>query len=365
MKYKPILGILIFACLITVSLAYTLDVFDKDNHIYSVDTTIIINEKAEVNSVYTFMGRDAAKIDFLGIPGDATITIDDKSYSNGFMFNPEGETTVVVNYIIDIGQGAAKSMIFNPKTLFDNKINSKKVSSYSIKISSDIDDFSKMSEEYTSKSIENGKNIFRWIKSDIYPDSLILGWNTLGYDLSVVRDMIYNGENIYEIKVILNNKGDVDIKNIEIEDSFMVGDFEGVYPKQEFTTESPDGFDNRLYWRTSIPIIKPGETKTAIYQIRSLNSAEYVFSPLIVRSDSIIIATTKPFVFVEQGSSSGTNAAILATTEKLQAESKQNQSLEDIRRKIFITVVIIIIMSSLFLFILSRRKKELSSLIGK
>jgi hypothetical protein len=311
---KKILLLILFIC---INLTFAIEFYSGSTYISSLSTTIeITNEKAFVISNYVFKGDDKVKVNFVGLPPNAVVEFDGKTYSKEFSINPEGEKTVKVTYEFDLGDEDTQGLKYSPKPTFDDKLYSEKVNHY-LKVIAPyyLNGFTSVSRDYTSSSKENGKNIFIW-DEHAYLKPLVLKWNTLNFDISVTREIPNILDDVFEVKITITNNGNKDIENLMLEENFMRSHFEGVYPKEEFKLESY-GIDTRLYWRKIIPLLKSGETKTVSYKLKPLKLTEQnIFNPLLVKYNNIIIASTEKQIYYDDDvqSSSKVSPEILPST---------------------------------------------------
>jgi len=292
---------------VLTSLVYAFDFYSGDSFLYSVDTEIDINGGASVVSYYVFRGSDKVDIDLVWVPDDAVVEFDGKVYSKEFSIDPDGEKQVKVSYSFVLGDGDLQSITYNPKPTFDGKMYSGKIK-HNLKIvaPSYLNDFTSASKDYDSSYSEGGKNVFVW-ESFGYITSLILKWNTLDVDVSVVREIPDVFDEVFEVKVIVeNNGGAVDLL---LEDNFMVSHFEGVSPEEEFEV-IVDESDTRLYWRKTISVAAGGREEVS-YELRALNLEERsVFNPLVVKSGGIIVASTEEEVYFNDDIGLGKNIGL-------------------------------------------------------
>ena len=75
----------------------------------------------------------------------------------------------------------------------------------------------------------------------------------------------------YSIEVTIQNKGEHDVSNISLVDSFFPGTFEAVEPLDEFELKESDMSDPHLFWTKQISSLKPGETKVYAYSVKIRN----------------------------------------------------------------------------------------------
>ncbi len=361
--------IFIFGILL-INFVSSIELYSGDAYIQSVDSEIYINgENAKVESVYNLIGDDTVLLNFVGIPTDAVIKIDGETYPKEFEINPSGLKEVKIEYNLKTS-GKIQSITYEPKVLFDGKLNDKKVGLHSIEIITPnyLKDFIFTSEEYDSRILGN-ENKFVWRKTDEYLASLNLKWNNLGYNLFVNRTLSRTGESIH-VNVSLMNLGEMEINNIILEESNLAKYFTGAIPENEFSFETQNTGSEipeiLINWKKEIPVLGIGENKNFEYIIKPNPDAEkIILNPLVVRADGVIITSTEP-VLINVG---GGQKDIKSSVEKISAYAVERENLinEDkeksinsfFSKKLFIYFGILVFLVGVLLFFYFLRKRNI------
>lgn len=242
----------------------------------SLLATIDVTNKAEIGVEYTLVnhGPDEEIINLTFSPSEATARIDGNELSNPVTFSPRETKKLSLSYSLSLPSAEAQGIRFAPMLFFNEMASSEKVGSYEVKLilPEGVKRITYSSMACDDTAFQNGRLVVMWQKKDLYPGSLAVSWTTLDVDIAAVKRatpsrLTAPGE-IVEVEVTIQNKGDSEIRNIALSDSFFPGAFEAIQPLAEFELVQPEMSDPHLYWKKEINSLKPGETKTYTYSVK-------------------------------------------------------------------------------------------------
>jgi len=273
--------------------------YTGDVVISSLDASIDIQEKANVNLNYVLKNEGAAECEVsLTFPSEATVLMDGKEFSNPVIFKPGESKTFSLSYEKEVKGEKLRVFTFDPFILFDDMPNSKRVRSYSVKVMlpEGINRLVTSNKKYDLKTLENGRATYLWSKKNIYLTSLMIKWSIIDVDLAVEKTVTPNEitapDQIVNIKITIENKGNKEVKSITLMDNFFPADIEAVSPLEEFTMQGGPEEEPRLIWCKKVESLMPKEIKNYQYSIKIKRLFNTTLDPLTVIVEGSLVSVS-------------------------------------------------------------------------
>lgn len=245
-------------------------------HIACLSATIDVTSEATVSVKYELVNRgDATETVNLSVfPSNAQVLIDGIDLSNPVSFEAGQVREATVVYSIELSSEEFQRIQFAPMLLFDDMANAQRIKTYTVRLilPEGVNRLVSSSLPYDSSAIQGGRLVVTWDKKDIYPSMLSVSWTTLDADIAAVKkatpSRLTSAGDIVEVEITIQNKGEDEVRDITLIDSFFPGAFEAVVPLDEFELVESEMSDPHLYWKKEVDSLKSGETKTYVYSVR-------------------------------------------------------------------------------------------------
>jgi len=280
--------------------ALTSDLFYVgDIIIDSIGIRIEAGDEATVNAVYllTNHGSEEEEVDLQFPQSPVPLEADGEELGNPVVFRPGEGKSINLTCSLNITGETTKMLTLDPTMLFNGKPNSEPTKALLIKVllPQGISGLAWTNQEPAEEGFEDGRKFYSWSDADIYPTPLCLKWSTLQVELSIEKtatsQQITTPDQIINLEITIQNKGDTAIKNIGLTDEYVVFDFEGVEPLWEFGKREP-----WLFWMKNINSLEPGETKTLAYSVKyvgfSSQSYEFDLKPCVVTVEGHLVCVS-------------------------------------------------------------------------
>lgn len=306
----------LIAVIIAMLLSLSLATFASADLFYTggitIDTmtaTIDVTTKADIVVEYELVNRgdSSESVNLTFSPSNAAAQIDGTPLSNPVTFDKGQKCKLTLSYSVSLPTTAYQSILFSPMLLFDDMANSQRAKSFNVKLilPQGINRITYTSMAYDSSTPQDGRKVFVWSKTDIYPSPLSIAWTTLDVDLAATKAAnpasITTAGEIVEASVTVQNNGASEVKNITLKDNFYPGAFEAVAPLDEFELTQPELSDPHLYWTKEIDSLASGETKTFAYSVRVANlGLETRLEPLVVAVNGTPVAVSNDVVLYSE-----------------------------------------------------------------
>jgi hypothetical protein len=262
-----------------------------DVSVDSFSATIDVTDEAAVSVEYVLVnhGDSQEAINMTFSPPEATARIDENELANPVIFDPGETKTLSLSYSLDLQTTESQGIMLAPMLFFDGMSSSSRVDSYSIRLilPEGIKRITYSSLPYTDTADQDGRLVIIWEKSDFYPTPLAVSWTTLDVNIAAVKkvtpESVTSPGEVVEVEVTVQNKGDGEIRDITLIDSFFPGTFEPVEPMAEFNLVEAENSDPHLYWTKEIDSLGPGETAVYSYSVKvKALGLETRLDPLVV-----------------------------------------------------------------------------------
>ena len=332
--------------------------YTGDVVISSLDASIDIQEKANVNLNYVLKNEGDAEceVSLTFFLPEAVVLMDGKEFSNPVIFKPGESKTFSLSYEKEIAGEKLKVFTFDSFILFDDMPNSRRVSSYSVKVMlpEGINRLVTSNKKYDLKTLENGRVTYLWSKKNIYPTSLMIKWSIIDVDLAVEKTATPNEitapDQIANIKITIENKGNKEVKNITLMDNFFPADIEAVSPLEEFTMQGGPEEEPRLIWCKKIDSLMPKEIKNYQYSIKIKRLFNTTLDPLTVIVEGSLVSISNEVSI--KAILPHPTPSLISTT--IPSTPKPTPSFLPIALAVVVILAVVIVLAVLFM----RRKKE-------
>jgi Domain of unknown function DUF11 len=277
----------------------------------SLSATIDVTTKAEITVEYELVnhGDSSESVTLTFSPSNATAQLDGSALSNPVSFDKGQKRTLALSYSDNLPTTAYQSILFSPMLFFDDMANSQRAKSYNVKLilPQGINRITYSSTAYDDASTQNGRQVFIWNKTDIYPSPLSIAWTMLDVNIAATKtanpNSIITAGEIIEVSVAVQNHGAAEIGNITLKDNFYPGAFEAIAPLDEFELTQPEQqfSDPHLYWTKEIGSLASGETKTYTYSVKVKTlGLETRLEPLVVSVNGTPVAVSNDVVLASE-----------------------------------------------------------------
>ncbi len=245
-------------------------------HIDSLSATMDITSEATVSVEYELVNHGDAEetVNLSVFPSEATARIDGAELSNPVDFEAGQVRKLTLLYTMELTSEEFQRIQFAPMLFFDDMANAQRIKSYSVQLvlPEGVNRLVSSSLPYDGSAIQKGRLTVTWNKEDIYPNALNVSWTTLDVDIAAVKkatpSTLTSAGEIVEVEIIVQNKGDNEVRGVTLSDSFFPGAFEAVAPLDDFELVEPEMSDPHLYWKKEVDSLKSGETKTYVYSVK-------------------------------------------------------------------------------------------------
>jgi len=310
MRRGVLAGLLVLSLLLfVVAPASAAFFYTGDIHIDSLSATIDMTSQTAVSVEYELANHgDTEEVVNLSVfPPEATALIDGVNLSNPVDFEAGQVRKLTLLYTMELTSGEFQRIQFAPMLFFDDMANAQRIKNYSVQLvlPEGVNRLVSSSLPYDVSAIQEGRLTVAWDKENIYPSALSVSWTTLDVDIAAVKKTIPStltsaGE-IVEVEITVQNKGDNEIRDITLSDSFFPGAFEAIAPLDEFELVQPEMSDSHLYWKKEIDSLKSGETKTYAYlvEVKTLG-LETRLDALLVLVNGIPVAVSNDIILYSE-----------------------------------------------------------------
>jgi hypothetical protein len=275
----------------------------------SLSATIDVTTKADITVEYELVnhGDNSESVTLTFSPSNATSQIDGSALSNPVTFDKGQKRKLTLSYSVSLPTTAYQSILLSPMLLFDDMANSERIKSYNVKLilPQGINRITYSSTAYDDTSTQNGRLVFIWNKTDIYPSPLSIAWTTMDVNIAATKTATPNSitaaEEIIEVSVTVQNNGAAEAGNITLNDNFYPGAFEAIAPLDEFELSQPELSDPHLYWTKEIDSLAAGETKTYAYSVKvKALGLETRLEPVVVLVDGTPVSVSNDVILYSE-----------------------------------------------------------------
>lgn len=270
--------------------------YEGDIVIESIDIRVEADDEATVNAVYLLANRscDSQEVDLQFAQCLVPLESDGEELRNPVVFRPYERKSIQLTCNLNITGETTKTLCLDPTMLFNGKPNSEPAKALLIDVllPEETNGLAWANQEPDKEGFENGKRLYSWRGSDIYPTILRLKWSTLEVDLSVEKavapqEIVAPGQ-IIDMRITVQNKGDRAVERVCLTDQYAAFDFAAVRPLGEFDKHEP-----WLLWMKNISSLEPGETRDLAYSVKYVGfdsqSYEFDLRPSVVTVDGHLV----------------------------------------------------------------------------
>lgn len=262
----------------------------------SIDMRVEVDHEGTFNAVYllTNRGCDSQEVDLQFAQSLVPLEADGEELRNPVVFRPYERKSIQLTCNLNITGETTKTLCLDPTMLFNGKPNSEPTKALLIDVllPEETNGLAWANQEPDKDALENGRRLYSWTGSDVYPTILCLKWSTLQVDLSVEKSVtpreISTPDEIINIQITLRNKGDTAVESVGVTDQYSAFDFVAVTPLGEFGKHEP-----WLLWRKNISSLEPGETRTLAYSVKYVGfgsqTREFDLKPCVVTVDGHLV----------------------------------------------------------------------------
>jgi hypothetical protein len=287
-----LLGIL---CPLEVALASDL-FYAGDIVVDSIDMRAEVDNEGIFHAVYllTNRGCDSQEVDLQFARSSVSLQSDGEEVRNPVVFRPYERKSIQLTCNLNVTGETTKTLCLDPTMLFNGKPNSEPTKALLIDVllPEETNGLVWANQEPDKEGLENGRRLYSWTGSDIYPTVLRLKWSTLQVDLGVEKSVtpreITTPDETINIQIALRNRGDTVVESVGLTDQYSALDFVAVTPLGEFGKHEP-----WLLWRKNINSLEPGETITLAYSVKYVGfgsqTCEFDLKPCVVTVDGNLV----------------------------------------------------------------------------
>jgi hypothetical protein len=217
-----------------------------------------------------------------------------------------GQRSINLTYNLNITGETTKTLSLDPTMLLNGKPNSEPTKALlaEVFLPLGINSLAWANQEPDGEGFEDGRKFYAWSNVDIYPTTLCLKWSILQVELSIEKTVtpqeITTPNQIINLEITLQNKGDTTINRINLTDQYVAFEFEAVDPLWEFREEGP-----WLLWTKNINLLEPGETATLAYSVEyvgfSSQSYDFELRPCIVTVEGHLVVVSSKVRMSQSG----------------------------------------------------------------
>jgi hypothetical protein len=281
----------------------------------SLSARLDVTTAATVSVEYKLVnhGTAAEALNLTVFPSDAQVTIGGANLTNPVAFEAGQTKELTLLYSIELPSGDFQRIQFAPMLFFNDMASAHRIKSYRVELvlPQGVDRLVSSSLAYDSSTIRDGRPVFTWAKDNIYPVTLDVCWTTLDVDIAAVKkatpSSLTSAGEIVQVEITIQNKGDSEVTDITLIDSFFPGAFQAVEPLDDFKLVQPEMSDPRLYWQKDIDRLEAGESRTYTYSVNvTALGLETRLDPVSVLVNGIPVAVSNDIVlYSELGGGAG------------------------------------------------------------
>jgi len=265
----------------------------------SIAIRVEADDKATVNAVYllTNRGSEDEEVDLQFAQSPVSLKADGEELHNPVVFRPCERKAINLTCNLNITGETTKILSLDPTMLFNGKPNSEPTKALLIEVllPQGISGLAWANQEPDEEGFEDGRQFYSWSSVDIYPTTLCLKWSTLQVELSVEKSVtpqeITTPDQIINLEITVQNRGDTAVNRISLTDQYVALEFAAVDPLWEFGEQGP-----WLFWRKNINSLEPGETRTLAYSVKYVGFSSYSYDfdlkPAIVTVDGHLVVVS-------------------------------------------------------------------------
>ena len=273
--------------------------YEGDIVIESIGIRVEAGGEATVNAVYLLSNRgsEEEEVDLQFAQSPVPLQADGEELDNPVVFKAGERKSINLACKLDITGETTKMLTLDPTLLFNEKPNAEPAKALLIKVllPEEIPGLAWANQEPDAEGFEEGRKFYSWSGIDIYPTTLSLKWSTLKFELGVEKraspQEITTPDQIINLEITVQNKGDTAVNNIALIDQYVASDFEGVEPLEEFGEH-----ETMLFWAKKIDSLGPGETRTIAYSLKyigfSPQSYEFDLKPCVLTVDGHLVSVS-------------------------------------------------------------------------
>ena len=308
-KIAVIIVVLLLGTLCPFQVALASDLFYRGKiTIDSITIRVEADDEATVNAIYLLTNRGSynEEVDLQFAQSPVSLEADDEELCNPVEFKPYEKKSINLTCNLDINGQTTKTLSLDPTMLFNGKPNSEPTKALLIEVflPLGINSLAWANQEPHKESFEDGRKFYSWSGVDIYPTILCLKWSTLQVELSVEKSVtlreITTLNQIIDIEINLQNKGDTTVNRISLTDQYVAFEFAAVDPLWEFSEQGP-----WLLWMKNVYSLEPEETGTLAYSIKyvgfSPQSYDFDLRPCIVTVDGHLVVVSNKVRMSQRG----------------------------------------------------------------
>jgi hypothetical protein len=299
-KIAAVMVIILLGTLCHFQVALASDLFYVgDIAIESIGIRVEAGDEATVNAVYLLTNRgdreEEVNLQFAQSP--VPLRADGEKLDNPIVFKPGERKSINLTCKLDITGETTKVLSLDSTLLFNGKPNSEptKVILIKVLLPDGVSGLAWANQEPDEEGFEGGRKFYSWSSFDIYPTTLCLKWSTLKVELGVEKRAspheITAPDQIINLEITVQNKGDTTANDIALSDQYVASDFEAVEPLEEFGRR-----ETMLFWVKKIDSLEPGETKALAYSVKyigfSPRSHDFDLKPCVVTVDGHLVSVS-------------------------------------------------------------------------
>ena len=309
-KIAVILVMLLLGTLCPYQLALAGDLFYAGNIIIdSITIRVEADDEATVSAVYVLenRGKYSEKVDLQFAQSQVPLEAEGGELYNPVVFEPYEKKSINLTYNLNITGETTKTLSLDPTMLFNGKPNVEPTKASMIKVflPQGISHLAWANQQHHEEGFEDGRQFYSWSGIDNYPTMLCLKWSTLQVELSVKKSVtpqeITAPDQVINIGIIIENKGDTAVNRVSLTDQYVSFEFAAVDPLWEFGDYGP-----WLIWRKNINSLEPGETQNLTYSVKYIGVSSYSYDfdlkPCVVTVDGHLIVVSKEVRVSQSGS---------------------------------------------------------------
>lgn len=294
-------------CPFQVALASDL-FYTGDIIIDSIAIRVEADDEATANAIYLLRNYDSLneEVDLQFAQSPVQLEVDGEELSNPVAFKPWEKKSINLTDNLNITGETTKTLSLDPTMLFNGKPNSEPTKALLIKVflPQGITSLAWANQEPDEEGFEDGRKFYSWSGVDIYPTILCLKWSILqvelGIEKSVTPQEITTPNQIMNLEITLQNKGDTTVNRISLTDQYVAFEFAAVDPLWEFGEQGP-----WLLWTKNIYSLEPGETITLAYSVEyvgfSSQSYDFDLRPCVVTVDGHLVVVSNKVRMSQSG----------------------------------------------------------------
>jgi hypothetical protein len=299
--------LLVTLCHFQVALASDL-FYVGDIIIDSIGIRVEAGDEATFKAIYLLRNRGGREeeINLQFAQSPVPLQANGEKIDNPVVFKPGERKSINLTCKLDITGKTTKVLSLDPTLLFNGKPNSEptKVLLIKVLLPEGITGLACVNQEPDEEGFEGGRKFYSWSSIDIYPTTLCLKWSTLKVDLGVEKGAspqeINAPDQIINLEITVQNKGDTAVNNITLTDQYVAFDFEAVEPLEEFGKR-----ETMLFWVKKIDSLGPGETRTLVYSVKyigfSPRSHDFDLKPCVVTVDGHLVSVSNKVRMSQSG----------------------------------------------------------------